>query len=385
MVEQGTHNPLVAGSSPAGPTRGIDMTRFRELRRCRMRTARFSGIPLTALIVAALIVIATGFFGVRAWLAADDVRESVTAPASADLTPSVGPTASAGAENAVNFAVEVPFVTGRTVQEAKALLKAAGLAVEQVPATGSVSPGTVVDQNPPAGSMLPAGETVVLGVAGYREARHVFSGFVVTIDPGHQSRSDQSPEPIGPGATVTKPRVLGGTTGVSTRIPEYEIALQISMNLKQRLEAAGVKVVMTRQTNDVNVSNAERARIANAAGADLFVRIHADGSPDTSISGISTLYPESNQWTAAIAQPSKRAAELIHAAVISATGAVCRGTIARGDLSGFNHSQVPVVLVESGFMSNPVEDRLLASPHYQDKLAQGITEGIFAYFKGISR
>jgi len=271
------------------------------------------------------------------------------------------------------------------VQEAEVLLKAAGLVVERVSAAGSVSPNTVVDQNPPAGSMLPKGGTVVLGVAGHREAHAVFSGFVVCIDPGHQSRSDQSPEPIGPGANATKPRVLGGTTGVSTRIPEYEIALQISMNLKQKLEAAGVKVVMTRQTNDVNVSNAERARIANAAAADLFVRIHADGSPDPSISGISTLYPEGNQWTASIAQPSKRAAGLIHAAIISATGAVCRGTIARGDLSGFNHSQVPVVLVESGFMSNPVEDRLLASPHYQDKLVQGIAEGIFAYFKEIPR
>jgi len=364
------------------------MTRFRELRKGRMRAARFSGISPSILIIALLIVAAVSVLGMRALLADNSEGEPARVLESridADAAPSAGPDAMASAEGTAALAVEVPSVTGRTIEEAEALLVAAGLVVQRVSATSSASFGSVVDQHPPAGSMSPSGGTVMLGVVGHGEAQLDLSGFIVCIDPGHQSRSDQSPEPIGPGANATKPRVLGGTTGVVTRIPEFEIALQISMNLKQRLEAAGIQVVMTRQTNDVNVSNAERARIANAAGADLFIRIHADGSPDSSISGVSTLYPESNQWTAPIAQSSRRAAELIHLAVISSTGAVCRGTVARGDLSGFNHSQVPVALVESGFMSNPVEDRLLASPHYQDKLAQGITEGIFAYFKETSR
>ncbi len=115
---------------------------------------------------------------------------------------------------------------------------------------------------------------------------------VVCIDPGHQKRSNMSAEPIGPGSDEGKPKVTGGTTGVKTRLPEHEVTLQISMNLKERLEEAGVKVVMTRTTNDVDVSNSERAAIANKAKADLFVRIHADGSPDQKKSGHLHAVPE---------------------------------------------------------------------------------------------
>jgi N-acetylmuramoyl-L-alanine amidase len=169
---------------------------------------------------------------------------------------------------------------------------------------------------------------------------------------------------------------------VATRLPEYEIVLQISTNLKSRLERAGITVVMTRTTNDVNISNAERAAIANEAGADLFVRVHADGSTDPQVSGISVLYPGTGSFTTAISPESHRAATAVHDAVIASTGAASRGVVSRNDLSGFNWSKVPAVLVETGFLSNPVEDRLLASPHYQDKLAEGMASGILKYLKG---
>ncbi len=207
----------------------------------------------------------------------------------------------------------------------------------------------------------------------------------MVIDPGHQARSNSAPEPIGPGAKEVKPKVSGGATGVKTRIPEYEIVLQISMNLKKRLEAQGVKVVMTRSTNDVNLSNSERADIANRAKADLFVRVHGDGSPDSKTAGISTLYPGKNRWTKAITAQSKQAARMVQAAAIGATGAVDRGIVARQDLSGFNYAKVPSILVETGFLSNSVEDRLLSSPHYQDKVAQGMAAGIMEYLEGSGR
>jgi N-acetylmuramoyl-L-alanine amidase len=154
------------------------------------------------------------------------------------------------------------------------------------------------------------------------------------------------------------------------------------MNLKDRLEDAGLTVVMTRDSNDVNISNSERAIIANEVAADLFVRIHADGSPNPEVAGITTLYPGANTWTKGIAEESKRAADLVHAAVVGSTGAVSLGTVQRTDLTGFNWSEVPTVLVECGFMSNPVEDRLLASPHYQTKLATGMAVGILEYLGG---
>ncbi len=304
--------------------------------------------------------------------------------------------AAAAAEPAVAIAavdtqmVEVPSVAGLALAEAKLVLESAGLVVTSREAGAPVAKGqtaTVTSQEPPAGELAAPGDTVRLVVppaaatAAKKSdaAKKSGDGFVVCIDPGHQAHSNPTPEPIGPGSKTTKPSVSGGATGVSTGIPEYEIALQIAMNLKKRLEAQGVKVVMTRTVNDVDIVNSKRAAIANKANADLFIRIHADGSPDSSVVGISTLYPASNKWTRSFAGESKSAASMVQKAMIQSTGAVDRGAIKRNDLSGFNWAKVPSVLVEAGFLSNRVEDKLLASPHYQDKLTEGITAGAMKY------
>jgi len=293
--------------------------------------------------------------------------------------------ASAEATAEVAPMVEVPSVLGKTIAEAKTVLGAAGLGItieEDEAAAGTVTGDerTVVAQEPQPGAMAASGSGIVLRVPAVQAAADVEgSTYVVCIDPGHQSRSDSTKEPIGPGASETKERIRGGTSGIVTRIPEYEVTLQIAMNLKDRLETAGIRVVMTRETNDVNVSNAERAQIANEADADLFVRVHCDGNPDQSVHGVSTLYPGSNQWTSSFAVESKRAATLVQDATVAATGAESRGIVERNDITGFNWAGMPSVLVECGFMSNPVEDKLLTSPHYQDKLAEGMTVGILEY------
>jgi N-acetylmuramoyl-L-alanine amidase len=82
------------------------------------------------------------------------------------------------------------------------------------------------------------------------------------------------------------------------------------------------------------------------------------------------------------AATSRKAAGLVQRGAVGQTGAVDRGTVARGDLSGFNYATVPSVLVECGFLSNPVEDQLLSSPNYQDKVAEGITQGVISYLEG---
>ncbi len=301
--------------------------------------------------------------------------------------------APAAAEVDVQEAIEVPDVVGKSIAEAKALLEAVGLGVELIEDRNRESDiqgddRSVIAQNPEEGAVVRAGAKIGLTVAAEPDggrtvtrtrAGDAGSGSTVVIDPGHQSRGDPTHEPIGPGATETKPRVTGGTTGVSTRVPEYEVALQISMNLKTRLEAAGVNVIMTRTTNDVNISNSERALMANEARADLFVRVHADGSTDSTRCGIATLYPGENRWTTPIVARSKRAATLVQESMVAATGATDLGITARTDLSGFNWSKVPAILVECGFLTNSVEDKLLSSPHYQDKLAEGMTAGIIRY------
>ncbi|MCL5734663.1 MAG: N-acetylmuramoyl-L-alanine amidase [Actinobacteria bacterium] len=206
------------------------------------------------------------------------------------------------------------------------------------------------------------------------------SAKVVVIDPGHQAQGDSSLEPVGPGASEKKAKVSSGTAGVVTGIPESELTLAVGLKLRDALKAHGIKVVMTRTSQNVNISNSARAKIANEAHADLFVRIHADGSDNSSTNGIHVLYPVSIKgWTDDIAGASKKAASLAQQALIAATGAKDRGIDARSDMTGFNWSDVPVFLPEIGFMTNPAEDQLLASGAYRDKIVKGMTQAILQY------
>jgi N-acetylmuramoyl-L-alanine amidase len=341
---------------------------------------------VVAVVIAALLL---GTAGIVVGLAQlRPAEESVSERAAADTSLAIASEPSVDTTRAV----EVPDVVGSSAAEARIVLEAAGFSV-RVSDNGARSTAEIVRQQPNAGALLSPGATIRLVTAapasaptpekkkGSEAAEKPAEQFVVCVDPGHQERSDSTPEPIGPGSKETKPSVTGGTTGVETRLAEYEAVLQISMNLKKRLEAQGVKVVMTRTTNDVNLSNSQRAAIANKAHADLFVRVHADGNPSSELAGISTLYPGPNRWTRPIVAESKRAAKSVQHSVVVETGAIDRGAVPRTDLSGFNYSKVPAVLIECGFMSNPVEDRLLASPHYQDKLASGIASGVVAYLR----
>lgn len=147
------------------------------------------------------------------------------------------------------------------------------------------------------------------------------------------------------------------------------------------LQNAGVRVVMTRETDNVTLSNVDRANIANSAGADLFIRIHCNGSSDSGYHGINTIYPTRNQWTGPIFQASLRAAQTVHKAIIKRVGRGNLGITPRGDMTGFNWSRVPVILVECGFLSNAEEDRKLNDPTYQAALASGMTNGILAFLR----
>lgn len=203
---------------------------------------------------------------------------------------------------------------------------------------------------------------------------------VVCLDPGHQAHPDLALEPIGPGSKVMKPKVEAGTRGVVTRVPESELNLTIALKLRAVLEAHGVKVVMTRTTQNVNISNIQRAEIANAAHANLFVRIHANGNSNPNIHGIEVLYPTRIKgWTDAIAASSKQAAAIAEKDLVAATGAGNLGIIARSDITGFNWSKVPVILPEIGFMTNPTEDRLMETSAYQTKIVDALARAILTF------
>src|SRR5262249_7091487 len=133
-------------------------------------------------------------------------------------------------------------------------------------------------------------------------------------------------------------------------------------------------------TDGVSMGNVARARIANRAGAALFLRIHADGSVDRRARGTHTLYPALHRgWTDDVYAASRRGARLLQEELVGSLGFPDRGLQERADFTGFNWSDVPVVLVELGFMTNPTEDRLLATPAYQRRAAVGLCRGTMRF------
>ena len=197
-----------------------------------------------------------------------------------------------------------------------------------------------------------------------------------------EETSNSAQEPIGPGASATKPKVASGTHGNASGLNEYELTLQVSLQLRDELEARGYEVYMIRTTHDVNISNAERAQMAAAAGADILVRIHANGSDKTSISGALTMAPSnSNPYlTKSVISASQTLSRKIVDNFCAATGAKNQGVMSTDAMSGINWSTIPVSIVEMGYMTNRAEDLKMASASYQAKMVQGIANGIDAYY-----
>lgn len=206
------------------------------------------------------------------------------------------------------------------------------------------------------------------------------SKILICIDPGHQAKGDSNLEPVAPGSPYKKARVSSGTVGVATKKPEYVLNLEASLVLKHILEGKGYSVIMTREDHDVNISNSERATFANNKNANMVVRIHADSLDNSSKTGASILVPEEGgKYTASIYEESNKCAQFIKGKM-NESGIQLNGIFQRGDLTGFNWSKVPVVLVEMGFMSNYSEDQMMSNPDYQRKLMQSIADGVEEYF-----
>ena len=208
--------------------------------------------------------------------------------------------------------------------------------------------------------------------------------YLVVIDAGHQAKANYGKEPVGPGASEMKTKVSSGTQGKFTGLEEYKLNLVVSLFLRDILEGRGYEVVMIRTTHDVDISNAQRAEIANELQADAFIRVHANGSDDPSVSGIMTLCqtPE-NPYNGDIYDACKLLATFALDETVAATGANRQFVWETDTMSGINWCAVPVTIVEMGYMSNETEDRAMATEEYQRKLAEGIANGIDCYFKAV--
>lgn len=205
---------------------------------------------------------------------------------------------------------------------------------------------------------------------------------IVCIDPGHQQQADLRGEPVRPGATELRPRCAAGTRGTKTGTPEYEVALRVARLVATELEARGVDIVMTRDTSDINISNIERTEIATRAGAAVCIRIHCNGVRHhlrylgRLRSGTATLTPGSSHPDRQVVDLSAKIARRVHRAVLDAGGLRDLGVHRRDDLSGFNWSTVPVVLIELGYLTHPTDERNLIAADWQSKVATAIASEI---------
>ncbi len=204
---------------------------------------------------------------------------------------------------------------------------------------------------------------------------------IIAIDAGHQNKANTEKEPIGPGAGETKMKVTGGTRGVATGLYEYELTLAVSEKLRTELENRGYQVYMVRESHDVDISNSERAQMAYDSGAEVFVRIHANGSENSKANGAMTICPTpKNPYVADLYVDSQRLSEFVLDGLTASTGCKRERIWETDTMSGINWSKIPVTIVEMGYMSNPEEDKKMAGEEYQLLIAAGIADGIDVYF-----
>ncbi len=205
---------------------------------------------------------------------------------------------------------------------------------------------------------------------------------LIAVDAGHQGKAMKEKEPLGPGSDKLKAMLSSGTAGVSTRIAERELNLRVSLLLRDELISRGYSVMMIRESHSVTISNAQRAQMANAYGADAFVRIHANGSANPESRGAMTIcQTKINPYNGHLYEDSYALSLCMLEHYSAVTGIRLKKVWQTDTMTGINWAMVPVTIVEMGYMSNAEEDELMATDAFRKIAAVGMADGLDAYFE----
>lgn len=207
-------------------------------------------------------------------------------------------------------------------------------------------------------------------------------GPLIAIDAGHQAHGNNEMEPNGPNSTTMKKKVSTGTSGRATGINESLLDLIVSIQLKDALLARGYNVLMIRESQDVDISNMQRAVRASASGAAVMIRVHANGSSDPNKTGAETLSPSKRNpyLPADLITASERLSRCVIDAFCASTGSKNNNIYYTDTMTGINFATLPTTTIEMGYMTNLEEDALMATPEFQVKAVVGIMNGLDAYF-----
>ncbi len=197
------------------------------------------------------------------------------------------------------------------------------------------------------------------------------TGLVIVIDPGHQAETDYTEESLFPDSTVGKPRCTSGAVGVDINTKEYEVTLEVALVTKAYLESCGASVILTREVNDINLSNQERAGIAVAASPDIYIRLHADSAPSSDVSGVIVYVPDSGSYV----DTDKKLGEKIGTLLAEAQGTEYLGCFSTNAYTGLNYaSSVKSVQVVMGFLSNSEDEARLNDDANTYEIAAAIAQ-----------
>ncbi len=207
---------------------------------------------------------------------------------------------------------------------------------------------------------------------------------IICLDPGHQLNADQAEEELGPGSDTKVPKMVSnGAKSAFNGEEEYEWNMYTSDLIKDELRRRGYTVVMTRENNETNISNKERALLANENKADILVGIQVDAYGDESVKGVYAQVPSAiNPFVSGLSEQSEKLANAIQTAVVNATEAKSRNLQYGDKLAIVNWAKMPVCIMQLGYMSNPEEAEKLANEDYRRKIVNAVCDGIDAYFAG---